>query len=41
MSMNREYTELEMEVVIFENEDVVTDSVNSIPTDTNQAQWIS
>ena len=35
-----EYKELEMEVVLFETEDVMTDSVGQIPVSSDQAEWL-
>ena len=35
-----EYKELEMEVVEFDTEDVMTDSVGQIPVDSNMGEWL-
>ena len=38
--MNREYTELEMEVVLFSTDDVIEDSVEQIPVDSDMGEWL-
>ena len=38
--MNREYSDLEMEVIVFDTEDVMTDSVGQIPVSSDQAEWL-
>ena len=38
--MNRDYADLEMEVVVFNTEDVIDDSVSQIPLDSDMAEWL-
>jgi hypothetical protein len=38
--MEKSYEELRMEVVLFNTEDVISDSIDTIVTDDNMGQWL-